>query len=131
MPIRRLSPANARRPILAFLLAPLAAPVTYLAVATAFGGFVSSDLALVIAQSAYVVALIGGVPLHVALGRLGWVTLHDYLVFGFLLGGLAALAGEHAPLAFSALLQAGLAALYGTVAGALFWLIARPDRRTT
>lgn len=117
-----------RRTIGGFLIAPLAAPLTYLALAYAFGGFVSADLAIIIAQSAYIVALVGGVPLHVVLLRVGWVSMRDYLLYGLLLGGGSALAMEHAPLPFTSMVHAGLAALYGAVAGGVFWLIARPDR---
>ena len=119
---------TARRSIVAFLVAPLAAPLTYLGLAYAFGAFVSAELAVIIAQSAYIVALLGGVPFHIVLKRLGWVSLRDYLVYGLLLGGLSALAMEHAPLPFTSVVHAGLAALYGAASGGIFWLIARPDR---
>ena len=123
------APAEFRRPTVAFLVAPLTVPILYLATALAFGGFVSFDLAVFGAEVAYAAALLGGLPLHIVLSRLGWVSLHDYMVFGFVLGAGSVLVGEHAPIEFAALMQAGLAALCGAVAGAVFWLVARPDRR--
>lgn len=117
-----------RRPLLAFLLAPLVLPLLYLAAASAFGGYRSGDLALYIAQYAYLAALLGGLPAHITLSRLGWVTLHDYSVFGVLLGVAAALVTERPPLDFSVVIEAGLSALAGAIAGGVFWLIARPDR---
>lgn len=119
-----------RRPLLAFILAPLVPALLYLAVTSAIGGYRSTDLALYIAQYAYLAALLGGLPAHVTLSRLGWVTLHDYSVFGVLLGVAAALVTERPPLDFSVVIEAGLAALAGAVAGGVFWLIARPDRGT-
>lgn len=130
--MRTLGLAAARwwRPMAAFLIAPLTAPLLYLATATAFGGFVSADLAVFAGEIAYAAALIGGLPLHIVLSKLGWVSLHDYMVFGFLLGAGSVLIGEHAPIEFAALMQAGLAAVCGAAAGAVFWLVARPDRRS-
>lgn len=120
-----------RRTLLAFLLAPLAPPLLYLAAAGLFGGYLSIQLALVIAQLAYLAALLGGVPLYITLSNLGWVSLHDYMVFGFLLGALSVLVSEHAPIEFAVLLQVGLAAIGGTISALLFWLIRRPDRIKT
>jgi hypothetical protein len=114
---------------LGFLLAPLLPPLLYLAAASAFGGFLSFDLAVLAGEISYSAALLGGLPLHIMLGRLGWLSLHDYMVFGFLLGAATVLVSEHAPIEFTALMQAGLAALCGTIAAGVFWLIARPDRR--
>jgi hypothetical protein len=119
------------RTILGFLLAPLIPPLLYLAAAAAFGGFVSFDLAVLTGEFAYTAALLGGLPLHVMLTRLAWVSLHDYMVFGFLLGAASVLVSEHAPVEFTALMQAGLAALAGAIAGGVFWLIARPNRGRT
>jgi hypothetical protein len=119
------------RTILGFLLAPLMVPLLYLAAAAAFGGFLSFDLAVLAGEIAYLAALLGGLPLHVALMKLGWASLHDYMVFGFLLGAASVLVSEHAPVEFTALMQAGLAALAGMIAGGVFWLIARPDRGRT
>jgi hypothetical protein len=124
-----LRPMFDRRTILGFLIAPLTVPLLYLAAAALFGGFVSLDLAVLIGEIAYIAALIGGLPLHIVLGRLGWLSLHDYMVFGFLLGAATVLVSEHAPIEFTALMQAGLAALCGTIAAGVFWLIVRPDRR--
>jgi hypothetical protein len=121
--------AGLQAPLLAFLLAPLIVPALYLAAAYAFGGFLSVDLAIVIGKIAYAAAILGGVPLTTVLGRLGWVSLHDYMVFGFLLGAMSVLVSEHAPIEFAVMIQAGLAALSGAIAAAIFWLIARPDRR--
>ncbi len=118
------------RHVLAFLLAPLTAPLLYLAAVFAFGGFVSFDLVLFAGETAYAAALIGGLPLHIVLGKLGWVSLHDYMVFGFVLGAISVLIGEHAPVEFTVLIQAGLAAVCGTVASGVFWLVARPNRRS-
>lgn len=117
-----------QRPIAGFLLAPLMAPFLYLATATIFGGFVSFDLAVLTGEFAYVTALLGGLPLHIVLSRLGWVSLHDYMVFGFVLGAVSVLIGEHAPIEFTSLMQAGLAAGCGAIAAAVFWLLVRPDR---
>lgn len=116
------------RPLLAFLLAPLVPALLYLVVTSAFGGFRSADLALYIAHYAYLTALVGGLPAHATLSRLGWMTLHDYMVSGVLLGVAAALVTERPPLDFSLVIEAGLSALAGAMAGAVFWLIARPDR---
>ena len=82
---------------------------------------------MLIGELAYVAALIGGVPLHITLRSLGWVSLHDYMVFGLLLGALAVLVSERAPLDFAVLLQAGFSAICGMVAALVFWLIGRPD----
>jgi hypothetical protein len=117
-----------RRPLLAFLLAPLVPPLLYLAATSAFGGFRSAELALYIAQYAYLAALVGGLPVHVTLSRLGWTTLHDYMVFGVPLGALSVLVTEQAPIEFTAMLQGGMAALCGAIAAGIFWLIVRPDR---
>jgi hypothetical protein len=122
------APVRLWRSAAAFLIAPLTAPFLYLATATAFGGFVSFDLAIFTGEIAYATALVGGLPLHIMLSKLGWVSLHDYMVFGFLLGAVSALIGEHAPIAFTALMQAGLAAGCGAIAAAVFWLLVRPDR---
>lgn len=121
--------ADLQAPLLAFLLAPLVVPLLYLTTAYAFGGFLSFDLAIVVGEIAYAAAILGGVPLAIVLSRLGWVSLHDYMVFGFLLGAMSVLVSEHAPIEFAVMIQAGLAALSGTIAAAIFWLIARPDRR--
>lgn len=123
------APAEIWRPTVAFLVAPLTVPILYLVAARAFGGFVSFDLAVFAGEIAYAAALIGGLPLHIVLSKLGWVSLHDYMVFGLVLGAGSVLIGEHAPVEFSALMQAGLAAVCGAVAGGIFWLVARPDRR--
>lgn len=116
------------RTLLAFLLAPLVPPLLYLAAAALFGGYLSLQLAVLIGELAYVAALIGGVPLHITLRNLGWVSLHDYMVFGLLLGALAVLVSERAPLEFAVLLQAGFSAICGMMAALVFWLIGRPDR---
>lgn len=123
-----LSRPGLRRPILAFLLAPIVVPLLYLATAFMFGGFLSIGLAVFAGEVAYAAALLGGLPLHIVLSRLGWVSLHDYMVFGFLLGAMSILVSERAPIEFTALMQAGLAALGGVVAATVFWLIVRPDR---
>lgn len=122
-------PAELWRPSVAFLVAPLTVPLLYLAAAFTFGGFVSFDLAVFAGEIAYAAALLGGLPLHIVLSKLGWVSLHDDMVFGFVLGAGSVLIGEHAPIEFTVLMQAGLAALCGAVAGGVFWLVARPDRQ--
>jgi hypothetical protein len=121
--------ADLQAPLLAFLLVPLIVPLLYLGAACAFGGFLSFDLAIVVGEIAYAAAILGGVPLTIILGRLGWVSLHDYMVFGFLLGAMSVLVSEHAPIELTVMIQAGLAALCGSIAAAVFWLIVRPDRR--
>jgi hypothetical protein len=116
------------RSISGFILAPLVVPLLYLAATSVFGGYRSADLALYIAQYAYLAALLGGLPVHVTLSRLGWVTLHDYIVYGVLLGLVATLVTERPPIEFSIIIEAGMSAVAGAIAGGVFWLIARPDR---
>lgn len=109
-------------------MAPLVVPLLYFAATSTFGGFRSADLALYIAQYSYLAALVGGLPVHITLSRLGWVTLHDYAVFGVLLGIGAALVTERPPLDFSVVIEAGMSAVAGALASGVFWLIARPGR---
>lgn len=116
------------RTIIGFIVAPLIVPLLYLAATSVFGGYRSADLALYIAQYAYLTALLGGLPMHITLSRLGWTTLHDYAVYGVLLGLVATLITERPPLEFSIIIEVGLSAVAGAVAGGVFWLIARPGR---
>lgn len=128
MRLTDLALARRRGDILGFLLAPLIVPLLYLTSAAVFGGFLSFDLAVFAGEIAYAAALLGGVPLHIVLSKLGWVSLHDYMVFGFLLGAASVLISERAPIEFAAMMQAGLAASCGALAAGVFWLLARPDR---
>ena len=127
-PLIRRWVRRATRPVLGLLVAPLLPPLLYLAAAGAFGWFASIDLALLLGEDAYRAALLGGVPLHIVLSRLGWVSLHDYMALGAPLGAICALIGERAPVELTVLFQALLAALAGALSTGLFWLIARPDR---
>jgi hypothetical protein len=129
---RRLAARTIRgclRPALGFLLAPLLPPLLYLGGAGAFGWFLSIDLAMIVGEAAYLAALLGGVPLHVVLSKLGWVSLHDYMALGAPLGAVCVLIGERAPVELIVLFQALLAAFAGALSGGLFWLIVRPDRQ--
>ncbi|HEU0069898.1 MAG TPA: hypothetical protein VFS04_01260 [Alphaproteobacteria bacterium] len=118
-------PSSWPRIILGFLIAPLLVPATYLATAWIFGGFLSFDLAFGMAEFAYAAAVIA-VPALLLVARIGWASLHDYIVFGFLTGFIGGSFSVEKPLALSQMPLLGFYGIAAAVAGAGLWLIVRP-----
>lgn len=113
------------RIILGYLIAPILAPATYLVAAWATGGFLSLDLALQYGEFAYAASLVA-VPAFVLLAHIGWDSLHDFIVFGFLMGFIGGTLPAEKPLTLSLMPLLGFYGICGAVAAAGFWAIARP-----
>jgi hypothetical protein len=117
------------RILLGYLIAPLLAPATYLAVAWVTGGFLSFDLALLYGEFAYAASLIAA-PTLVLLAHIGWDSLHDFIVFGFLMGFIGGSIPADKPLGLSLMPLLAFYGLCGAVIAAGFWAIARPKRES-
>jgi hypothetical protein len=115
------------RILLGYLIAPLLAPATYLAFAWATGGFLSFDLALQYGEFAYAASLIA-VPAFLLLAHIGWDSLHDFIVFGFLMGFIGGSIPAEKPLGLSLMPLLAFYGLCGAAASAGFWAIARPKK---
>jgi hypothetical protein len=132
------SPPSPKRLLLAFLVAPLAAPVAYvlgtLAVQMASGNASISPLSaldLLIgvftlgAPCAYVAALVAGAPMYFLLGRLGLLSRWTVWLAGAAIGAAGALAlapylrGDP----FSIRFPWWVAALLGLASAEVFWRI--------
>lgn len=118
-------PSSWPRIVLGFLIAPLLVPATYLTAALLTGGFLSFDVALGMAEFAYAAALLA-VPALLLTAHLGWASLHDYVVFGFLIGFIGASVTMPKPLGLSMIPLLAFYALCAAVAAAGFWWIVRP-----
>jgi hypothetical protein len=132
------SPPGPKRLLLAFLVAPLAAPLAYVVgtltvelVARRSSLSVLSTLDLLIgvftlgAPCAYVAALVVGAPTYFVLGRLGLLTRWTIWLAGAAIGAVGALAlapylqGDP----FSIRFPWWVAALLGLVSAEVFWRI--------
>lgn len=132
------SPPGPKRLLLAFLVAPLAAPVAYVLGTLAVELVVRdrslsllSTLDLLIgvftlgAPCAYVAALVVGAPTYFVLGRLGLLSRWTLWLAGALIGAVGALAlapylqGDP----FSIRFPFWVAALLGLVSAEVFWMI--------
>ncbi len=118
-------PSSWPRIILGYLIAPLLVPATYWVAALLTGGFLSFDVALEMAEFAYAAALVA-VPALLLTAHLGWASLHDYVVFGFLMGFIGGSVTMPKPLGLSMIPLLAFYALCAAVATAGFWWIARP-----
>ena len=132
------SSPSTKRLLLAFLVAPLAAPVAYvvgaMAVEYVTRGYTLkalSALDLVIgtftlgAPCAYVAALVLGAPTYAVLRRIGWVTRWTLWLAGAAIGaaGALALAPYLRGALFSIRFPWWIAALLGLVSAEVFWQV--------
>ena len=118
------------RIILAWLVAPLLIPATYLGFASATGGFLSFDVARDMALFAYVASVVA-VPAVLLLARQGRISLQSHAIAGLMLGVAAGLLASGSINPFENLNLSVFDGLCGAVASAGFWLITRPDRQKT
>jgi hypothetical protein len=138
-----LHPGNARavrirrllRPVLAFLLAPLAPALPFLAISAVSdpGHFSPRQLvpfAVLVGMFAYPIALVLGLPVYVVFRWRRWNGALAYGIAGACIGGiglpglLAALSGKLG--AGDRLIPMGM--LLGLLCAGAFWCIARPDQ---
>ena len=125
------------RTVLGFLVAPLVAPVLFAVAALLFGGS-TLDARFVAGYGIWVgyIVIAGlGIPTYLVLRLLRWRSLAAYAVVAFVLGVLAFEFLWMAPLTpLWVLLKdwyiAAFCGLSGAIAGAAFWIIARPDTRS-
>jgi hypothetical protein len=150
-PIEMVDPRRVRT-VLAFAVAPMSSGLVAVMLALPFraGAFLFEpsgrfEVAFIIALSAilgYPIAFVFGVPLYVFFRWRGWNGLLPYVIAGALLGLIPyfiyLLFGDYASGDMSAVfgrfsntapVYIPLGVVCGAVAGLVFWLIARPDRR--
>jgi hypothetical protein len=118
------------RILLGFLIAPALVPATYAAFAAVTGGFLSLDLALQFGAFAYAAAVIA-VPALLLLAHIGWSSLHDFVVFGFMMGFVGGALTVERPIPVSSLPLLAFYGLSGLVAAGGFWALARPSQAGT
>lgn len=116
-----------RRILLGLLIAPILAPATYAAFAFITDGFLSFDLAVQFGEFAYAAGLVAG-PVLLMLAYIGWNSLHDFVVFGFLMGFVGGALTVERPIPVSAVPLLAFYGACGLAMAAAFWLIARPRR---
>lgn len=138
------SPPTGRRLLLAFLVAPLAAPIAYVLASVVVQALTSgsvpsaqSVLDLVIgvfvlgAPTAYLAALVAGVPTYLVLGRLGLVSRWALWLAGGAIGaaGAATLTPWLRGAPFSIDFPWWTGALLGVVSAEVFWRVLLGRRR--
>lgn len=121
-----------KRLAIAFVVAPVIPAMLKVWELSQPDEFISFTLLQIVLGTLYAMQFAVGVPGHVLLDYYDHHGLGAYLLLGFLVVSLplilASLYWSASPL-INSLFQAVELGMYGVPMGAVFWLIARPDRR--
>ncbi len=120
------------RPVVAFLAAPMLPALFPAWTASQNGSYHPLAVFVLFCAAFYALQIIVGVPAHLLLRRLGLQQIWFYAFIGFVSVALPFFVYGHirAPAhdVRQALFLAGFLGLLGGISGAIFWLIARPNR---
>ena len=120
-----------KRLAIAFVVAPVAPAIVKAWEISLPDEFISFTLIQIILGGLYAMQFAVGVPGYLLLDYYGRHSLGAYLVLGFLVVALSLILASlywSAGPTTSSLLQSVRLGVYGVPIGAIFWLIARPDR---
>jgi hypothetical protein len=132
------------RLLIACLIAPVTTGIVLLCISL-FGNVGEGIWALKLsAMVGYPALVILGLPAYLVFRRLNWVTIWPYLIIGVIIGMIvpaviyfpgASLSKLASPSRNASLEPAvamfALAAFFGGLSSCVFWLIARPDRKSS